>query len=66
MLRGIAFSVFYPLTAPGMILLSTCSFYPCAGVWGGMDGDDEEKDENYAKMQKLFEHIGINPIILSL
>ena len=61
-LRSAVFFVFYPVTVPGTILLSTCGLYPC----GGMDGDDEEEDENEAKMLKLFEHIGINPVILSL
>ena len=46
-------------------VLSTCGLYPCAR-WGGMKGDKEETDENWAKGLKVFEHIGINPVILSL
>ena len=62
MLGGTVFFVFYPVTVPGMILLSACGLYPC----GGMDGEDEESDENFAKRLKLFEHIGINTVMLSL
>ena len=65
MLGGTVFSLFYPVTVPGSILLSTCGLYPCAR-WGGMKGDEEEMDENWAKGLKVFEHIGINPVILSL
>ena len=64
-LRWIVFYVFYPVTVPGMILLSTCGLYPC-GAWVGMEGDDEEEDENYAKGMQLLEYIGINPWLLSL
>ena len=64
-LRWIVFYVFYPVTVPGMVLLSACGLYPC-GAWVGMEGDDEEEDENYAKGMQLLEYIGINPWILSL
>ena len=64
-LRWIVFYVFYPVTVPGMVLLSACGLYPC-GAWVGMEGDDEEEDENYAKGMQLLEYIGINPWILPL
>ena len=48
-----------------MILLSACGLYPC-GAWVGMEGDDEEEDENYAKGMQLLQYIGINPWILPL
>ena len=52
--------MFYPVTVPGMVLLSACGLYPC-GAWVGMEGDDEKDDENYAKGMQLLEYIGITP-----
>ena len=59
-LRLAVFAVFYPVTVPGMVLLSACGLYPC-GAWVGMEGDDEEEDENYAKGMQLLQYIGITP-----
>ena len=64
-LRLAVFSLFYPVTVPGTILLSACGLYPC-GDCTDVDGEDEDDDEYFAKGIELLEPIGIYPVILTL